>query len=321
MNVLVKTLANRLPHPWLLHLYVAREARRERAAASELARRTGIPPLDLNKLRPRKTSDTVFLLGSGSSINHMGADRWDLIAAHDSIGLNLWPIHPFVPTFYVCESLPQESEDAAHREMFLLFLSLMEKRAADYERTPKLVNNLVHGGDHLALHLPPQWAKGTQAVRNLMPIARSRAEFEAALDFAQRRQAFDPSGDSGELFKYNSNLVACLSLALRLGYRRIVLCGVDLGHQAYFYQHPELYPEYSHLEFAPREIPHLTMRRLPFLVPIDEVLIAMRDRIMSPRGVELYVEHTGSALWPRIPLFPEAVTTGQASAPALQGRT
>jgi hypothetical protein len=75
-----------------------------------------------------KTSDTLFILGSGSLINELDDDDWRLIAAHKSVGFNFWPIHKFVPTYYFYET-------SKHDDRNTLLASLLRSRRADYSRT------------------------------------------------------------------------------------------------------------------------------------------------------------------------------------------
>src|SRR5690606_5685681 len=53
-----------------------------------------------------KRSDTIFLLGSGPSINRITAQQWANIKQHDSIGFNFWLAHKFIPTFYMLQLPP-----------------------------------------------------------------------------------------------------------------------------------------------------------------------------------------------------------------------
>lgn len=56
-------------------------------------------PREITRLR---TSEKLFILGSGLSINEIV--DWAHIAAHDSVGFNFWLIHDFVPDFYFIET-------------------------------------------------------------------------------------------------------------------------------------------------------------------------------------------------------------------------
>jgi hypothetical protein len=106
------------------------------------------------------------------------------------------------------------------------------------------------------------------------------------------------------LFKYGGSVVAMLSLAVKMRYRRVILCGIDLGKQDYFYHDRERYPESADWEFASRKDVHLTARRLPWMVPAQEVVDAFKRVVLDPAGIDLFVESRSSTLFPRIPKAP-----------------
>ena len=68
-----------------------------------------------------KNSDTLFILGSGESINSIKI--WDKIRKHDSVGFNYFIFNDFVPNFYIFESTYPEYEDEYNAQ-----LSLIEKK-------------------------------------------------------------------------------------------------------------------------------------------------------------------------------------------------
>ena len=100
---------------------------------------------------------------------------------------------------------------------------------------------------------------------------------------------------------------ALVALAVRMQYRRIVLCGVDLHSQEYFYQDPSLYPQSSGFVPEPKSLKHLTFREFEWLVKMDAVLREMQRQILQPAGIELFVENRSSALWPEIPEAPQSL--------------
>jgi len=99
-----------------------------------------------------------------------------------------------------------------------------------------------------------------------------------------------------------------ITLGVCMGYRKIVLCGVDLTRAEYFYQDPVLYPETAQLEYMPRTGKHFTLTRYAWgTMPIDEVVAELKQQVLDPAGVELYVENRSSALWPNIAEVPGAL--------------
>ena len=51
-----------------------------------------------------KSSDKLFILAPGSSINNITKNEFQEISNHDSIGLNYFIFHEFVPTNYLIET-------------------------------------------------------------------------------------------------------------------------------------------------------------------------------------------------------------------------
>jgi hypothetical protein len=104
-----------------------------------------------------------------------------------------------------------------------------------------------------------------------------------------------------------------LSLAVRMNYQRIVLCGIDLGKQDYFYHDRARYPNSADWEFAPRKDVHLTARRLPWMVPAQQVIQAFKKVVLDPAGVELFIENRSSTLFPAIEEAPAQIWESLAS--------
>src|SRR5690625_2390488 len=71
----------------------------------------------------RLAKDTVFILGSGESINFLEAHKWKDISDNDSIGFNFWPIHEFIPTYFTFE-LPRDKD---RRKIFFEILEIQKK--------------------------------------------------------------------------------------------------------------------------------------------------------------------------------------------------
>jgi len=57
----------------------------------------------LSDSRLSVSNDTLFILGSGTSVTTLIQDNFEEIATHDSIGLNHWVAHRFVPSAYSFE--------------------------------------------------------------------------------------------------------------------------------------------------------------------------------------------------------------------------
>jgi hypothetical protein len=288
--------AKRLPYPLFLPLFYAWYSVRELRLARRALRRNQIPLLRREHLVNVKSSDLLFVLGSGDSINQIGAERWRAISQHNSVGINFWPLHPFVPRMYFFESV----ERSDYPEAFELMLRMFEQRAADYRDTVKVAMELHRRGKQTADHLPQEFRRNLYGAYTWPAPARNAEEFRYAVARLQRQGYFSPTAKYGRLFKYAGSLTTILGLALKMQYRRVVLCGVDLRSQTYFYQDPELYQETAAVELIPRKQEYGSNVRLEWRLPATEVILELKRFLLDPEGVELYVENRSSALWPQI---------------------
>ena len=58
-----------------------------------------------------KSSDTLFILGSGPSINSVTNTQWDYIKKHDTFGLNLFCLKEFPTTYYYLGYEPSSNDE------------------------------------------------------------------------------------------------------------------------------------------------------------------------------------------------------------------
>ncbi|MFZ0866157.1 MAG: hypothetical protein WAN06_05885 [Candidatus Sulfotelmatobacter sp.] len=289
-------LLRKISYPVFLRAYYLRYLLSVLPKEEYCRRQLGISSfLDL-ELSTVKRSDTLFILASGSSINKISPARWDAIARHDSIGFNFWPIHPFIPTMYFIEAI---STNHSHG-MFELFCRIARQRAKDYSWVTKVVTELRYV-------LPAKRFAGSEefpgpwyTLHTLPVAARTQSEFAYGLKYLRSKGLFDATDQINVVFKQASTLSSLIALAIRMHYRTIVLCGVDLNNSEYFYQDAALYPQTASLEFSPRHQPHATNSPMPWRITIESVILEMKRQLLDPAGTQLYVENRSSALWPRI---------------------
>lgn len=300
---MIKSIAKRLPHAVLSRLYHHVHLREEARLAATAASQFDLPllkSLDLPRLR---TSETLFILGSAWSINDISEEKWRIIARHDSVGFNFWPVHSFVPRIFVFESVRYDD----HPFMYDALRTLLERRSDAYKNTVKIITDVRPlGPRQMISDLPDGIRKNLYAGYTTPVIARNEKELDAGIRYMHAAGAFAPNFNQGWLFKYGGSVTAMMSLGIHMGYERIVLCGIDLGKQDYFYHH-ERYPECSGWEFTPRKENHLTTRRLPWMVPAQEVVHIFKQVVLDPAGIELFVESPASTLYPRVPLASDSL--------------
>jgi hypothetical protein len=296
---MIRSLAKHLPYPLFCRLYHHVRLREESARMAKVSALTGLPLLENLNLRALRTSDTLFVLGGAWSINDISEERWSIIGKHDSVGLNFWPAHPFVPRFFQFENIAYDN----HPVMYDALRELLQRRSEAYANTVKIVTNVEPIGRRQMIFELPEGVKKKLYVGFSMPVAaRNEEELRAGIMYMRSLGAFSPRARISWFFKYGGSVIGMMTLAVLMGYKRIVLCGVDLNRQEYFYQHRERYPECAGWEFVPKKEMHLTTRRLPWLVPAQAAVYLFKELVLDPENIELLVESSVSTLYPRVPL-------------------
>jgi hypothetical protein len=305
----MKDIVKSLPHPLLLRVYDHWHVREQKPRLHEVARKAGVPLTSELRLPELRKSDTACILGSGPSINRISRSRWDAISQTDSIGLNFWPFHPFVPKFYFFESIvPFSPEHSVPEHMYDTVRKMLTDNAARYRDVIKIITDLKPLGERqLIYELPPEFHTNLWTAFTVPVVARTAEEFTRGIRFIKARGALQKADRFDWIFKYNGSITGIIDYCLKSGYRRIVLCGVDMKAQLYFYQDRELFPEICDLEFVDRKLVHHTARPQQWMVGMTDVLAIMKREVLDPAGVELFIETTESALYPILPVVPESV--------------
>jgi hypothetical protein len=302
----LKGFAHRLPHPLLFRMFLLKYALTDLRREHKARVKNKLIPLEETNVLAIKKSDTVFLLGSGPSINLISKQKWSSIAKHDSMACNFWLFHDFVPTFYFYEAI-----GCREGKISEVFRHIVQKRAQEYARCVKVATGMMLLAPDFDLLRPDAWNQDLYNVYTIPVAARNEVEFVHGLRLLRSLGLFSPSGRIRFIFKQASSVTGLISLAVRMGYKQIVLCGVDLHTSEYFYHDPELYPDGAEVEFQPRNAPHLLVtpqpQKISWKILTDTAIVLVNREILEPAGVKIYVENRSSRLWPAIPEAPDSV--------------
>lgn len=294
----LKRLRQGLVPPWLRYFNKSLRSRRKLGA---VAREFGLSPLDANPLRARKSSDTLFILGSGASVLTYSEAEWAAIAGHDSLGFNYWILHPFVPSHYVFELTKFDWDieciraNLAQREDYVSGAAIHLKDAERFD--PGTIGDAVRA-------LPPAVAGKLNLLWDAEIPGDSLAEFVCAVDSLDRAGCFG-GRRQWAVPKKRATLFFAINLAVRAGYGNIVLCGVDLNNTEYFFR-SEGFTVRPGLRIPPpyQSGPvHKTNDPVHGEVTISAILDVFDRRVLQPRGIALSVAKASSALHPRFPVY------------------
>lgn len=175
----------------------------------------GIPN---QKLEWKKRSNTLYILGCGSSINDVTAQEWQEISNFDSIGVNYFYFHDFVPTAHFIElGLSSEAENAVHK----LLLNNPARKETIFMQIRHLIRNNVRlhcSVDRVNLYSPTTMK------------SRSICSLKSYLE-----RYYYPESVKSPLIHHSSTLDCVINFAVRQGYKKICLVGVDLNNNTYFW--------------------------------------------------------------------------------------
>lgn len=248
-----------------------------------------MPIHPIEKLSKYRKADTVVLLGSGSSIKRITPAQWKIIRDCDTLALNNWVYHPtFVPDFYMIECKHYDFQ-------------IVQRRLAQKREQYKDCRFIFPVKKKVRLkNRPPVW------LREVVPWDASIFEYHAVLrDPKRRSKAVNANYKPHPRMltkSYDASLTLALELLWVMGYKTIVLCGVDLKDSYYFWSGGE--PEYG-------EVHHLTNKAHEGKDPhqphatiiVKDFITDFSKRWMWNQGRKMYVGNPDTALYPEIPLI------------------
>lgn len=167
--------------------------------------------LSVPDLLATRTSDTAFVLGSGASLNALTADEWNTIALANTISFREFPRQSFVRADYHVTGEVDDIDEYA-------------QRLRDNPRYRDAVFVVQEGWRAIA--------GNTIVGRGLLPAGCRvfRYRRTARGRYAPPSQTFD----AGLVHGFGS-AISVTNFAFLMGWRTIVLAGVDLNNKAYFW--------------------------------------------------------------------------------------
>lgn len=244
--------------------------------------RHGYRFLSEDELRASRTSNTVFIFGSGWSLNEIPAEHWRHFEEHQTIGLNEFVRQDFVRTDYhfVREISADDLRPASWRPVLEWYFP-QARENPHYRETTFVVQtgfNAINGNRAIGLGLlPPD-----------RPIFLYRSKPGQA--------EFSWSFDQG-LAHPHSTLEDCVNFAVLAGWKRIVLVGVDLYDRRYFWLGRD--------ETRPEDVTRGARFDTPHSRAGTGMIATLAEwrAMLEPEGFELWVYNPRSLLAEIMPVY------------------
>jgi len=245
-----------------------------------------------DELRSRRRSDTVFIFGSGASLNSLSADEWRAIEKHDTVGFN-WFVHQrFVRCDFqiVAEIGGNDLDPTMWRPHIRTYFDLIESNSR-FDHTVFLVQTgfrAINGNRAIGLRLlPPS--------RPIFLWHRLRGRSEPSQSLAEG------------LVHAHASLADCVNFAFLMGWTTIVLAGVDLYDRRYFWLSPDkLRPDEDSPDPAVPSSPISVESRHNTADSGLIDLLGSWGEQFARRGVRLFVYNPRSLLARTVPVWPAA---------------
>ncbi len=256
----------------------------------------------LSNLIANRGSDTLFILGSGPSINSISSEQWAYISEHDSWGFNFWFAHPFIPSAYFAQ-IPKA--DFNRHVMY----QIMVRRLIDYKEynVPFYFRGAVVRKGNFQNDTAYQFIKNHFDLKFLAEYVvhpYSTIKPTQLVDKMFKCGFFSPNNNIA-CPKFGSTIGFLVSLAIVVGYKNVVLCGIDMNNSFHFYdnykywsQFPSLLDLYKFNSDLPVIHPHVNLKTLSYTVP--DYLYALKFLFLRFFGGRLFVSSDTSVLYPTI---------------------
>lgn len=283
-----------------------RIAKRDSLGAARIADRAGYDLLDASSDiwggdgRPR----TIFLLGSGSSVNELDGANFLHIAERISIGINAWAVHSFVPDMYSFET--GQDRDGPSEETRFVSGRLQRPEVVESDphfmflrpTPPATARNLVQVPEGVT-HRPLMYGRAnvvTQRERNLRGDLRLIA-----------RAAKDGRLPSNVLLDNGASVVRLIWLSALQGFKDVVLVGIDLNSSPYFW-HQSLESvdsaELRETMVRPTGTLHNSLETLDRPFPVDFFIQQLSTVLREEMGTRLWISSHSSSLARLLPVYP-----------------
>jgi hypothetical protein len=184
------------------------------------------------------------------------------------------------------------------------FYTEFKKEKKRFKNVPKILSDLEPNRlQHFVNYGRDILDENLYLVNTVNGLARTSSEFKQLIKFYKSKGIFDKKNHIDEIFKFRATLSMAISLSVNLGYKEIILCGIDLNDPRYFYQDKNMYPDTPFFRSSKDTVKHATVLQNDLFVPIDIVIEIMKNEILIHKGIKISIQNNKSALNRFLPIY------------------
>jgi hypothetical protein len=302
---MINNLLEILPYKVFARLYYYYFQRDKNKFYNFLVKEKKYKELQSLDLSSHKTSNKLFIIGSGYSLNNITQNQWKQINSHDTFGFNFSFLNTdHVPTFYSCEAAKQTIPANGEKSITDLFGELYKSRRDVYKNVVKFVTDLEPSRlEHFESYGKEILEDNLFLVNTVNGIARNKSEFLSLVNYYLKKGLFQKKSNLKEIFKFRATLSMAVSFAINLGYEEIILCGIDLNDPRYFYHNTSKYPSIPEFRVPVGNKKHGTITSNKLMIAIDEIIDVFNTEICKQMNVSLFIQNPESALSSILPIY------------------
>ena len=179
-----------------------------------------------------KTSDDMFALAPGSSIENYTDSDFKLIKRSNSIGINFFILNKFEPTLNLVETHPNSLGyfNFLENKLKSSLPIIMYKGYSSHKKISLVINNMKAASKKISQLL-------------IIKDGYIRNNWASLPDW-KKNQVLDISS-SDFLYNDTASILYVVFMSYKMGYKNVILCGFDMGDK-YFYCNPN----HEYYEFA-----------------------------------------------------------------------
>lgn len=267
---------------------------------NHFAEKCGVPSFDqANRLffLNKNKNKVFFILGGGGSINLITRQEWGFIEENTSLGINKWFVHDFEPDFLMMEGFRKKNIGSDLYNWTVCELKKYMKES----RSVFLLKDMYHSSlpwvDLVKICPEKTFSISYFSVPGVSNIERDRSiKSMRALRVHKILPVFS-----------RASVTLAMSIGFLLGFKKIVLCGVDLSDAKYFWEFSD-FNNRSKTKLPPETGQknsgiHSTVDQAVNKITVDRSILMMTNQFFRPSGVEVYVSSESSLLFPELPKF------------------
>jgi len=242
----------------------------------------------------KKKSETLVILGSGESINKISEEEYNKLKLCDTFAMNFWCYHSFVPDFYCFEGFYGSIDS----------FNLWKSRVNSEQYSNTIFMGNARGVYKTLGNLAESFLTFPENVQ------RTLIYYKCNPIFVSQRQQFgdkhikrfkSSKSPTGPFQTFKGSLSIAIQFGYIMGYKRLVLYGVDLNNSGYFWKNWNIV---SHIKTNAGKVDkdlHDTAKETKFSKGIQSYIYFISENIFKPKGILLQVANKNSLLYPTIP--------------------